>query len=121
MRMIQKLLVEDPQKLIDDEMVFQFNEVEGGAKLVDGVAAGGPWLIFEFVDGPLKGKKIACQADDIYELDEVANFTYSAHCSDDGMLFNKDPNRFDPKIHDDWGGNYLPELDGATFTIKEND
>jgi hypothetical protein len=115
--MMQELFVNDPQKLIDDETIFQFNEVAGNVKLVNGVAAGGPWFVFEFVSGPYAGKQIACMADDIYELDEVANFTYALNCCDDGMFFNKDPALGD---EDDWGGSYVPELDGQVFTVKEN-
>ena len=117
---IQELFVNDPQKLIDDAVVFNFNEVEGDVVVINGVAAGGPWIGFKFLTGQLKGKKIYCQASDIYEVDEIASFEYSAHCSDDGMLFNKDPQRFDPTTMDDWGGDYLPILDGEVFTVKEN-
>ena len=115
---IQDLLVDDPQKLIDDEVRFSFNEVVGTVVTVDGVAAGGAWEAFKFLDGPFAGKVLYCQADDIWEHDQVASFEYSAHCCDDGMLFNKDPERFNPDKDEDWGGDYVPELDGRVFTIK---
>ena len=117
-REIQKLFVDDLKKLIDDEVVLEFEQIEGRAILVDGVAAGGSWLFFRFLDGLLAGKVLACAADDVYEYEQKATFQYLAHRSDDGMLFNKDPERFDPEEHDDWGGDYVPQLDGQVFTIK---
>jgi hypothetical protein len=122
MKSLRERFLENPQELVDQEVILQFNEVEGDVKLVDGVAAGGPWMVFKFETGPYAGKTIACTDDnfgeDGYGLTGLS-FTYLANVSDDGMLFNKDPERFDPETDDDCGGDYIPELDQMTLTVKD--
>ena len=116
---IKWLIEEDPQKLVDGNVVFCFEEIEGDVRLTDGVAAGGPWMVFTFDTGPYAGKTIACTDDNYGNYDRGLTFTYLAHASDDGMLFNKDPSRFDPAHDDDLGGDFIPELDGKVLTLKE--
>ncbi len=111
--MITQKILEDGQKMIDSGELFEFNEIEGKVKLIDGVAAGEPYYGFEFVDGPLAGKKIYCARvwDD--------GFEYGVNESSDGMEFNVDPEKKTEET-DDWGGDYLPELTGKTLTVKED-
>jgi len=48
------------EKLIENKATIQFNEIRGKAKIVDGVAAGGPWIAFKFISGRFRGKTLYC-------------------------------------------------------------
>jgi len=114
---IKKMFDENPQKLIDDEVRFEFNEVAGKVVLIAGVAAGGAWFGFKFVAGPYTGREIYCED---ARIKQGECYRYLVHCSDDGMLFNKNPNIALEDTQDEWGGEYYPEWDEMVFTIKEN-
>lgn len=112
---VLRLFDEDPQKLVDDQTRFEFDEVEGEVILIDGVAAGEAWSIFEFVSGPFVGRKIAAMNTYDDEGKDEAEFNYVGHCTSDGMTFNVDPAR--AADVEDWGGGYYPEWDGMLFSV----
>jgi hypothetical protein len=109
---VKELLEDDPGRLVQDATLFEFNEVPGHVKLIDGWAAGGAWQVFEFVDGPFVGRTISCAADRL-------TFEYRAHCNDDGFLFNRDPAREVKDTETECPGGFYPEWDEMIFTIKE--
>lgn len=113
-----RLLDEDPQQLIDSGQEFEFNEVDGRVKLIDGVAAGTEFQEFEFVSGPYAGKKLFCSVD--YDGGKVCGWLYDVNVNSDGFLFNWDPSDDVSNIGDGevTGGDYLPELDGVYLTLR---
>jgi hypothetical protein len=109
-----EMILENGQSMIDGSNVFEFNEVEGDVKLVDGIMAGEPYYGFEFVSGPHAGKTIYCTRE--WGPEEVV-FRYDVDDSSDGMNFNLSPEQ--KKAEDDDGaGDFILDLDMQTFTIK---
>lgn len=74
----------------------------GRARVVDGLAAGSAYILLEVLDGPLAGTRL--WVDD--------SLTYAADVNSDGFVLNASPARVLGPGDDDWGGAYLPALDG---------
>jgi len=114
---------------IENELTFEFLEVEGRARYFDFIVAGEDFYGFEFVSGPYEGRRIFCRRVFGDEDNDTAplKFYYSADVSSDGMVLNRDPSRpLGPDEEGDslegiWGGGYYPDWDTVSFTIKETD
>ncbi len=116
---LKEMFENDPQRLVDKQILFEFNEVAGKVKLINGTAAGGAWQEFEFVDGPFAGRKIYCADSGIDERSgDARTFQYVVHYDDDGFLFNKDPSKDLTNSQTEAGGGFYPAWDGTIFTIK---
>ena len=122
---IVKLMDEDPQRLVDEQILFRFDGVDGEVKLIDGWAAGGSWLEFEFVAGPFAGRKVWC-SDNNDDPGLARSFTYLSCECDDGFFFNPDPSkepecsgRHGKNVDVVSGGGFYPEWHGRTFVIAE--
>lgn len=102
---------EDLQKIIDEETEIEFNEIPGRAKIVDGVAAGEPWIAFKFSSGPYAGKTLYCA--ELNECEEITGWQYETNADDDGFLFNWQDKTKDSQ------GSYVPKLNGKIFTLKK--
>lgn len=115
-----KLAYDNPQKLLDDGVELEFDNIPGKAKMVDSWMAATEYHVFEFVSGPYAGKKLFCDVD--YGKDTVVGWQYNTNVNSDGFLFNWNPNEDVSNIGDGevTGGDHVPELDGVAFTIKED-
>ncbi len=113
-----KMFDEEPQRLIDSEQEFEFNEVEGRVKLIDGVAAGVAFHEFEFVSGKYAGKRMFCSVR--FDRGALCGWLYEVNVNSDGFLFNWDPSVDVSDIGDGemFDGDYLPELDGMYLTLR---
>lgn len=106
-----KIMDENPQQLIDDKTEFEFEEIPGNVKLVDGVAAGTDFFGFEFVTGPYAKKTLYCECLRDYETGRLYSWTYNTDVNSDGFLFNW-------KNREENQGDHVPELDGKILTLK---
>jgi len=77
---IREMFDQNPDRMIDEAIPFTFKEVPGRVKLFDAVAAGCAYYVFEFIDGPFRGRKIFCT--DVYR---TPMFHYAVHDRSDGM------------------------------------
>ncbi len=119
---IRRLFLEDPKELTDDAVLFEFVETDGQVKLVDALAAGGAWYEIEFVSGSFAERRIWCSTYGGPGLSEEGpiQLQYQAHTTDDGFLFNRDPDRqLDDSKDEVDGGGYYPAWDGKVLTVKE--
>jgi len=112
--LLEEVIDKDPQTLVDEAVEFGFKDVEGRVKLVDGVAAGGPWHQFEFLTGPYAGKKPFFAGG----FPARDGFKHIVNASDDGMRFNE-TSEIENTDGDSWGGDPIPELDGETVFIVD--
>lgn len=99
-----------------------FNTDHGRITVHDGCAAGGSWILVEFHDGDLKGKKLWMNNN---EMDAV----YMCNQSDDGFLFNyptepiegDTPGALEAE-HAQYtlmeGGEWLPDLEDLRIVIQ---
>lgn len=88
----------------------EFDTDKGKISVIDGFAAGGSWILVEFLDGPYVGRKLWMNNDE-------NSAEYRANCSDDGMVFNVDPKEpSDGDVAE--GGEFDPSLEMMTITIK---
>lgn len=84
----------------------------GTVRVHDGWAAGGSWLLVEFLDGELAGKRLWMANDEV-------SATYFPNKSDDGFLFNRNPEVLPTDVQDEvLGGEYLPNLSGLTIKLR---
>lgn len=90
----------------------EFYTDKGVIEVSEGWAAGAPWLLVEFMEGELRGKKVWMQV--LREKTAV----YLTNTADDGFLFNRDPGEDRPQgIDEVEGGGYFLELNGMEINL----
>lgn len=108
-----KYFSDEPWSLIEKGLEFTLAGL-GRARLIDTVAAGGLWAVFEILESKYTGKKIACYVNWGMEDKDEIMFQYVANANDDGFLFNNDPKTITNNEHN-WGGDFIQKIDGMFF------
>lgn len=101
MKRFDKVVTEVPCEVVTDF---------GVVTVLDGVAAGGEWLLLQFHTGDLLGRKL-------WMVVDAGTATYLVNASDDGFLFNYPEGTDEDKWDVCPGGEYLPVMNGLEVRL----